>query len=191
MTEDSFKAHQGFDLATWDTGLDSAAAPKSYRLLKTTTIAECVKILANDIGKDPSRIRLWVMVNRQNKTVRPDQPLVETDMTLDEAYNKYGTKNSTFRVWAEVGETVEDDKPMWPDPQLQMNSNSPILIFLKHFDAETQTLLGVGHVYIRRQERVQDLAAPILQLMGWQPGTTLKLYEVRFNATASTRMADE
>ncbi|KAI9707767.1 MAG: hypothetical protein M1836_000729 [Candelina mexicana] len=177
VTDDSFKAHQGFDLATWDIGTDNAAAPKSYRLLKTTTVGECTKVISDDIGKDPNRIRLWVMVNRQNKTVRPDQPLSETDMTLDEAFNKYGTKNNTFRVWAEIAETLEDDKPVWPDTQSQMNSNVPILIFLKHFDAEMQTLLGVGHVYIRRQEKVQDLAAPILQLMEWQPGTSLKLYE--------------
>jgi ubiquitin carboxyl-terminal hydrolase 7 len=62
--------------------------------------------------------------------------------------------------------------------QPQASGNSFILLFLKHFDVQTQTLRGAGHVYIRKLEKVSELAGPILKLMDWPTGTNLSLYEV-------------
>ncbi len=178
ITEDNFKAHQGFDLSLWDTEPGSAATPRVYRILRTTTIGDFAKTVAEDQGKEPDQVRLWVMVNRQNKTVRPDQPLMDPEMTVEEAHNKFGTRNIAFRLWVEVAENMEDGKAVWPDMQPQTNNNVPLLIFLKHFDAELQTLKGAGHLYIRRQSRVIDMVPLIQQLMNWSQGTQLGLYEV-------------
>ncbi|KAI9834557.1 MAG: hypothetical protein M1819_002933 [Sarea resinae] len=183
ITDDTFKAHQGFDLATWDSGQGNAAAgPKAYRVLRSSTISDFMKTVADDIGQVATQLRPWVMVNRQNKTVRPDQPLMDPSMTLDETFNKLGTKNAPLRIWVEVAESSEDDKPVWPDVQAQINtnfanSNVPVLVFLKHFDVESQTLHGAGHVYIRKHEKAIELAGPILQMMGWPVGTNIKLFE--------------
>ncbi|KAI9822475.1 MAG: hypothetical protein M1827_000194 [Pycnora praestabilis] len=177
VTDGNFKAHQGFDLATLEPETGNAASPKVYRLLRTTNIGEFLKTIAEDIGCNVQYLRPWVMVNRQNKTVRPDQPLMDSKMTMEEAYNKYGTKNSHFRVFVEMAETTEDGNPVWPDAQTAAASDAPILIFLKHFDAESQTLRGAGHIYTRKLEKVQNLAFPILQMMNWPPGTDLKLHE--------------
>jgi len=48
---------------------------------------------------------------------------------------------------------------------------------LKYFDIENQTLQGMGHIYMDPADKVQDLAPQILQLMGWEPGVSLELYE--------------
>ena len=53
-----------------------------------------------------------------------------------------------------------------------------IMIFLKHFDASKQTLLGVGRIYVLRNSKVGDLAPIINERMRWTPGTPLKLFEV-------------
>lgn len=181
-----FRQYQGLDLAAWDVDpKQDPAAPKQYRLLRTTTIRDLTAKVAGDLGEDPGHVRLWVMVNRQNKTVRPDQPLMDLDMTVDDAYNKIGTKAAAFRIWAEVADDVEGDKALWP------NNNSPILLFVKCFDAEAQTLKGAGHIYIGKNEKVQELATPILQLMDWPAGTSLKLYEVRNFDTMSKHRADQ
>jgi len=52
------------------------------------------------------------------------------------------------------------------------------VIFLKLFDPETQTLRGINHVYMKKNDKVADLAPLILTEMNWTPSTGLKLYEV-------------
>ncbi len=179
-TEDNFKAHQGFDLANWDNDPAVSSAPKPYRVLRASTVGDFAKTLAEENKVPPEHVRLWVMVNRQNKTVRPDQPLQEPSMTIDEAHNKYGSRDKLFRLWFETAETLDNGKPVWPDMQPQTSNNLPILVFLKYFDAEAQSLKGVGHIYIRKHAKVADMVPMILQLMDWSSQTTmptLALYE--------------
>ena len=119
------------------------------------------------------------MVNRQNKTVRPDQPLLDPDMTIDQAYTKHGTRDKWFRLYAEVAEHIEDGRAIWPEIQ-QSGNNVPILVFLKYFDPYAQTLKGVGHIYVKKLSKVSDMVPMIIQRMGWSPGSapTIALYEV-------------
>lgn len=178
ITEENFKAHQGFDLSLWDAEPGSAAAPRIYRVLRTMTIRDLAKTVAEDQDKEPEKVRLWVMVNRQNKTVRPDQPLMEPEMTVEDAHNKFGTRNTAFRLWVETAENVEDGKALWPETHPPSNNNVPLLIFLKYFDPESQTLKGAGHLYIRKNSRVVDMVPLIQEMLGWPQGTQLGLYEV-------------
>ncbi|MCJ1460144.1 hypothetical protein MMC28_010523, partial [Mycoblastus sanguinarius] len=173
ITEENFKAHQGFDLTSWDTESGLDPAPRVHRVLRTSTLADFAKTLAETQQLPPEQVRLWVMVNRQNKTTRPDQPLSEPEMTLDEAYNKYGSRDKSFRLWLEKASQFEDGKPIWPDVQPQNSSNQPILVFLKYFDADAQSLKGIGHVYIKKHSKVADMVPMIHQLMGWSHGTSI------------------
>ena len=111
------------------------------------------------------------MVNRQNKTTRPDQPIMEFDATIDSAFQKYGCRDKAFRLWVEEADAQADDEAVWPEFQIPnvQGSNAPILIFLKYFDAVAQTLKGVGHVYLRKQDKVADLVSLINTKMGWTP----------------------
>ena len=178
ITDDVFRHYEGLDLACWDADptLDPAA-PKQYRVLRASTVQQLIETVAMDMGANPAHVRLWVMVNRQNKTVRPDQPLTELEMTVDEAYTKKGTKAASFRLWAEKAKVLEAGKPVWPIMQQAPNNNTPILLFVKYFDVEAQTLKGVGHVYIRKNSKVMEVAPSILEIMGWQAGVDIKLYE--------------
>lgn len=80
ITETQYKAHQGFDLASWD---DKEAPPEAiplhFRYKKAEKMGDLVAKVAGDLGIEPQQLRLWVMVNRQNKTLRPDQPLTDLD----------------------------------------------------------------------------------------------------------------
>lgn len=172
VTEKDFKAYQGFDLIDWDADPSSEAAPKTHRVLRTMTISEFVKSLAEGINLPPEKVRLWAMVNRQNKTVRPDQPLMDSNMTIDDAYSKYGSRDKHFRLWLETAPPVEDGKPIWPDMQPQSSNNPPVLVFLKYFDTTAQTLRGIGHIYIRRHSKVADLIPLILNSMEGLPLTS-------------------
>ncbi|EEH42738.2 ubiquitin-specific protease UBP15 [Paracoccidioides brasiliensis Pb18] len=174
LSDESFKAHHGFDLTSLDLEPDDPAAAKLYRVLRTKKVGEFVAEFAEEKGLKPDQVRLWVMVNRQNKTTRPDQPLKDLDMSVEEAFSRYGTKGSQFRLFIEVGELGADGKATWPDTQ---GSNATSLVFLKHFDVVQQTLTGVGHVFVRKHSKVSDLAGPILELMNWPAGTPFILFE--------------
>lgn len=191
-SEASYRAYQGVDLITWGVGPDDnqdPAAPKTYRLLKSMTVADFTRFAAQQLDIDAELIRPWIMVNRQNGTVRPDHPLTWPDMTLQEAADKFSTRNSGFKVFLE--ETIRDadgqvtwlnETPALPSsPVVNGNINpsqhKPILIFLKYFNVERQVLSGVGHIYMNPLDKAQDLAAPILQMMGWEVGVSLELFE--------------
>lgn len=189
-SEASYRSYQGTDLIPWaaDPELEPAA-PKTHRLLRSMTVSDFTKFIAQEQGVDADIIRPWIMVNRQNGTVRPDHPLEWQDMTLQEAADKFSTRNSGFRVFME--ETVRNGagEPVWQGSQTSVPSSpaingtvqqppqKPIIIFLKYFDIEHQILQGMGHVYMNPSDKVQDLAPQILQLMGWEPGVALELYE--------------
>lgn len=173
VTEDNFKAYQGFDLTTWDAEDEGDSVPKVYRVLKASTLADFAKTVAESMQLPAEQIRLWIMVNRQNKTIRPDQPIPDLSTSVEEAYNKYGSRDKSFRLWVETASQFEDGKPIWPDAQQPIGgNNSPIMVFLKHFDAEAQSLKGVGHIYIRKNSKVSDMIPMVLEIMGWTHGVS-------------------
>lgn len=182
-TESNFRSYQGFDLVDWKaTDQEEAVAPRVLRCKKAMTLTEFNEQVAHEIGTEADLIRPWVMVNRQNGTVRPDHPLNYSTMTLEEANTKFSTRAASFRLFIEQTTRDKDGKPVWDTDVIVPSTppgqdQKPIIVFLKHFDPETQTLKGVGHAYMLQSQKVQDLAEPILKLMGWEVGTTLKLFE--------------
>ncbi|KAK5694844.1 ubiquitin-specific protease ubp15 [Elasticomyces elasticus] len=190
-TEASYKAFQGVDLIPWTASTDDGepAAPKTFRLLRSWTVADLTTFLAKEYSLEKELIRPWIMVNRQNGTVRPDHPLLWDDMTLQEAADKFSTRTGGFRIFVEETTRSADGTPLWPSEEVPVPSSpvtngavaqqqhKPIIIFLKHFDVEKQVLEGVGHIYMNPSEKAQDIAPHILDLMGWEVGVNVELYE--------------
>lgn len=187
ITSDTFAAHGGHDLTTFDRSHEEdPAAAKSYKLLRKMKIRDLIDVIAQDTGADPRRLRVWSMVNRQNKTTRPDVPVMDFNQTIEEAHVKLaGSKTQELRLWAEDAQTIDaNGNAVWPTHQsAEEGSPQPrsdeIVIFLKWFNVESQSLVGCGHIYISNQRRVEELAPLILERMKWPEDTKLKLYEVR------------
>jgi len=102
-------------------------------------------------------------------------------MTVEEAYNRFGTKGNPFRVWMEVGQPAADGTISWPD------GKDSVLVFLKHFDVPAQTLTGICSTYVRKNQKVADLAPTILEKMNWPAGTEFLLFEVGRRSSRSFR----
>ncbi|KAI6857315.1 cysteine proteinase [Hortaea werneckii] len=197
-TEKHFKAYQGADLIPWaEYGADEEeepAAPKAHRLLRSMTVSDFTKMMTKEYGAEEGTLRPWIMVNRQNGTVRPDHPLTWPDMTLEEAANKFSTRTGGFRVFLEAAEKDADGKPIWPSEEpvsapsspmtngnamtmQQQQQQRPIMIFLKYFDVDKQQLNGLGHIYMSPLDKAEKIAPHILKIMGWEEGVSLELYE--------------
>lgn len=188
-TDDNFNAHQGFDVFPMNASLfdgEHPSIPKMSRQLKTTDIASLTRMLAEDLSIDQDLIRPWGLVGRQNSTVRPDTPLIYGDVTLEEAASTLQSR-APLRLWIEIGSKKSDGTPDFPPNDTlvehrlmskEEKDRMPILLFLKHFDVVAQTLKGAGHIYMPKNQRINELGPLINQRMGWPEGTKTKLFEV-------------
>ena len=80
ITGRQFTAHTRFDLAAWEGGeAPPEALPIEFKFKKAKKVRELVEFIAAEQGYQPEQIRLWIMVNRQNKTIRPDTPIVDLE----------------------------------------------------------------------------------------------------------------
>ena len=194
ITDDTFRKHQGFDLASFDDRSGPASQVISMRVAKNRPYVEFKTEICNQYKLNTEDVRLWVLVNRQNKTVRPDAVVPEEDRTLSRLSNPHRQRRSADQLPSAM-ESVrdkmasrqqdlklyleffpEDDKKRWA---ADYPEEAPIMIFVKQFDVSTQTLAGVGHFYIHKHMRVQDLVPQICERTAVPVGTPLKIFEVR------------
>lgn len=82
ITDESFQQHQGFDLASFDDKNWPPSELQNFRILKSESYLTFKSRVAQHFSYPESQIRLWVLVNRQNKTVRPDTHVPENESTL-------------------------------------------------------------------------------------------------------------
>ncbi len=79
ITDDIFAHHQGFDLASFDDKNLPATELPTFRVLKSETFSTFKQRIAQWFKISERDFRLWVLVNRQNKTIRPDVPIHDAD----------------------------------------------------------------------------------------------------------------
>jgi ubiquitin carboxyl-terminal hydrolase 7 len=182
VTPHTFKAHDGIELATWDASPDvSPAAPRTYRLLKHIKFSDFVEHVATDLGVERRHVRLWTMVHRQNKTIRPEVPFLDLDLPVEVAFlRSTAVRDNIARLWAEVAPLAdENQKPIWSPPHPGVAnmapSVKPIVLFLKYFDLDTQKVHGVGHLYADPDKKVEDLFPVMREMLGWDSGSDDKL----------------
>jgi ubiquitin carboxyl-terminal hydrolase 7 len=91
MDDDTFRQYQGFDLA------EHSAA--TFQVPETETLFSFKSLVAKKFGCARWQFRFWVVVNRQNKTVRPDTCISEDEPALSELIhinNFLITESETF-----------------------------------------------------------------------------------------------
>ncbi|KAI0763671.1 cysteine proteinase [Irpex lacteus] len=170
ITDETFAQHEGFDLASFDEKNWPPSDLPTFRVLKTETYSTFKSRVAQHFNYPENQIRLWVLVNRQNKTVRPDTHIPENEATLTVEVIR---NNMAIRQQLDLRLYLD----VIPDPTKPEIPAGSIMVFLKHFDTTKQTLCGIGKVYMPRSSKVGDLAAVINERMRWPSGTPLKLYE--------------
>ena len=83
ITDETFSRHEGFDLVAFDErGLPLSDLP-TFHVPNQETYGVFKSRVAQRFGHPENQIRLWVLVNRGNKTVRPHTDI--TDISENEA----------------------------------------------------------------------------------------------------------
>jgi ubiquitin carboxyl-terminal hydrolase 7 len=111
ITDDSFARHSGFDLASFDEKNLPATDLAAFRVLKTETFATFKSRIAAYHKINERDFRLWVLVNRQNKTVRPDVPILEENNNQSEYYQQIFKARTDHQQWT-ISETT------WPPERM-------------------------------------------------------------------------
>ncbi|KAH8116990.1 cysteine proteinase [Phellopilus nigrolimitatus] len=169
ITDETFQQHEGFDLASFDDKNWPPSDLPAFRILKQETFHTFKGRVAQHFNYPESAFRLWVLVNRQNKTVRPDTHIPENEqsLTMEVIRNNMAARTTDLRLYLDVVSDVNK-------PEITPGS---IMIFMKHFDTSRQTLYGIGKASVQRNSKVGDLNHLINEKMRWPAGTPLKLYE--------------
>ncbi|KAG2213843.1 hypothetical protein INT47_001112 [Mucor saturninus] len=171
----SFLSNTG---AQWIPVVDHESMPavQSKVALKTQTLRQLLEEYATEFGARPEHLRLWNLANRKNGNVQLDSLFSDADLDLSIEEVCRPVPNYPFlRVYVE---TASNGFPLFPLP----NSNA-VLVFIKLFDPISQSLRGVGRLYVTRNSQIGTIVNSLNQMVGFQTGTILDVYEVIYLET--------
>jgi ubiquitin carboxyl-terminal hydrolase 7 len=82
VTDDTFTNHDGFDLANFDEKSWLPLDLPTFRVPKQENYSTFKRRVAQHFNYPENQIRLWVLIDRANKTVRPEYPIPENEPAM-------------------------------------------------------------------------------------------------------------
>ncbi|KAJ3037767.1 hypothetical protein HDV00_001353 [Rhizophlyctis rosea] len=188
LTNKEIVDHEGFDLCNYEDKQTPVTPMRNLKTKKDMTFAQFKDMVGQEVGIPPARFRLWTMVGRQNKTIRPDTPIsdaaLDTPMhVLAQKHTKVGVEG--LRLYLEEAETDQPiatnpatGEPIWFLPVNEQGTSQQFILFLKHYDPLEQKMRYAGKITMKsRSSRIGDLPALICARMQWPPNTEIRMYE--------------
>ncbi|CAG8525643.1 3949_t:CDS:2, partial [Dentiscutata heterogama] len=179
IKQNIFERHQGFDLANFDNSKYPLSEIPHFKVLKSETYGAFKAMVAQNFGILAEQIRFWIFIIRENDTVRLDTPLTDAflAMTMEKVHEKISVKQNNLRLFMEVTDRPFDDNVLW-FPLIERNSyNNRIMIFVKYFDPDTQSIEGLGNLYVKKFDKVGDIMLTLCEKKKLTSHTSLKIYE--------------
>ena len=96
---------------------------------------------------------------------------------MESVRDKMASRQQDLKLYLE--HFPPEEKVRWAE---QYPEEPPIMIFMKHFDAAAQTLAGIGHFYVHKNQRVMDVLPQVLERANLPQGTPVKIWEVSMGA---------
>lgn len=179
VTDKSFEMNTSFDFVDLENhNLFDESVVRSLRVRLDMTYGEFLDLISKQFEIPRGQFRPWLLVNRQNRTVRPDTPIPESErelnMTMKELSEKYLNDQQPLRLYIESAASPENGAVVFPEPP---PNTMDILVFIKLFDPKTQQIRGIGKVYVKKQGKVGAIVEQLNALAGFEPGTELQLFE--------------
>jgi len=146
-----------------------------YRCAKTDTVGQFKEKLATVYKVDKSTLRFWNVVKRQNRTKRPELPIIENDdMTIEEMLRNHKPlpreKDNYIRYLIYVDYSIS--------PSLKVTTENNFMVFLKFYDPVTKNMEFVGNYIIdKKEKRFIDMIPDFNEMKNFPKDTPLILYE--------------
>ncbi|RGB42716.1 ICP0-binding domain of ubiquitin-specific protease 7-domain-containing protein [Rhizophagus diaphanus] len=177
VTAEIFKKHKGFDLVDFKNWHDLLPEAYLYKILKSETYGVFKENISRRFNIPPEQVQFWVLINRQNGTIRPNTPISELFLktSMGEICADMNSKQNELKLYMEIADKQINGN-MWFPIIGERNTNS-ILIFLKYFDPGSQTLKGLCHLYVQKFGKVKDYINIFREKEKLPPDTPIKIYE--------------
>ncbi|KAI8066595.1 hypothetical protein BC940DRAFT_275132 [Gongronella butleri] len=176
-TDELFQQHEGLDF------MDPINMRK-VRARKDQPYGEYKQELANLLGIPVTHFRPWTLVNRQNRTIRPEEPIPDNEAPckMEEIYRRHVQQSQSaapMRIYIERPAAVtEDGMPIFPEAGRGIDVAPPLcLIFIKLFDPWHQRVCGLNKLYVSPQSKISSILDQLRELAGFDPRTDIDLYE--------------
>jgi ubiquitin carboxyl-terminal hydrolase 7 len=166
---EDFKNHDAFDICDMN-----SAELEQAKVYKTLTYGEYKAQVAKEHNVSVEQVRHWVMVNRQNKTIRPDAVLGPQydDKTLAEVHDEVAGRRQEILLYLEI----LDAKDVDADLADGVPENTLFMLFVKYFDVDTQKLFGLTTLHLHKNDKIEVAIEKISSLAG-RESLNLRLFE--------------
>jgi len=89
FTDETFSRHAGVDVAVFDETISPPADLPTFRVPRHEIYSAFKSRVSQHFGYSESRVRLWAVADRQNRTIRVDTYIPESDPSLSSSYGFY------------------------------------------------------------------------------------------------------
>ncbi|CAB4444830.1 unnamed protein product [Rhizophagus irregularis] len=93
--------------------------------------------------------------------------------SMEQIHANMTTRRNGMELYMEVADKPIKRKKWFPT----VPKASRIIVFLKYFDPDKQTLEGLGHLYVQKFGKVGDITRVLCEKKEFPPDTPLKIYE--------------
>ncbi|CAG8820024.1 910_t:CDS:2, partial [Dentiscutata erythropus] len=94
---------------------------------------------------------------------------------MEEIHTKMATRQKELNLFLEVADKPSADKAWFPPPPTEMSSF--VIVFIKYFNPDTQSLKGLCHLYVQMFDNVGDIIPILCKKKEFPPHTPLEVYE--------------
>lgn len=181
-----FRNMRSFDLAVFNDN-DLFQNPKEafadvLKVRKTITAEGFLDLLLQSNPQiDRNTIRLWTMIHRDNRTFRLNDPIVNASVPLAKLQSKDDSGENGICLFVEElsPHFIQSCAASGIDPYAPEveGRGRRSLIFIKHYNIETQTLSGLMSVVVYSNDKLSTLIPQINKAMNWDDETPLILWE--------------
>ncbi|KAL1922126.1 uncharacterized protein VTP21DRAFT_10768 [Calcarisporiella thermophila] len=175
VTDEIAQHHQGFDLVNFDDKRYPLTDVATFRVARNDTTKTFKRNVAEHFKVSADRSRFWVMVYRQNKTIRPDVLISDAlELTMDQVRERLAGHARDLKLYLETASKSFDGHHVFPP---DCATNPYIMIFIKYFDPKKQIIENIGRIYVQKYSKIEDLIPVLNEKMGYPANTCLVLYE--------------
>ncbi|CAO3700741.1 unnamed protein product [Rhizopus stolonifer] len=174
--DESFYANAGLDFIRVIEDDKSGNSMVTIRLIrKDKTLKTFVQEVAQELQINSDMFRFWILINRDNQTVRLGLPLDqnEEDFSLERIQQMHHPEHSFLRLYMETA--ILD--PLTGFPTFPSTDDEQSLIFIKLFNPVSQAICGIGKLYVDNNSFVYSIEDALNEMCGFEKGTSLNIYE--------------
>ncbi|CAG8514141.1 3308_t:CDS:10, partial [Scutellospora calospora] len=170
----TFKKHNGFDLTNFNNQQHPLSEIPQFKILRDDTFITFKKKVAKKFKLPVDKIRFWFSATRQNKTIRPYELITDDYLTETMETIKTTMGYNELKLYMEIFE-----KPI-NNMSSHDSETSPIIIFLKYFDPDIQSLdRSLGQLYVQEESNVGEIFPILCKKKQFPPNTPINVYEIK------------